>query len=56
MNNTFAGEPVDYELRLITTESATGYFGCIPRKDLGFDRMLAYARTHPNDVFMHRHL
>ena len=56
MNNTFAGEPVDYELRLITTESATGYFGCIPRKDLGFDRMLAYARTHPNDEFMRRHL
>lgn len=56
MNNTSASEPVDYELRLIATESATGYFGCIPREDLGFDRILAYARTHPKDEFMRRHL
>jgi ribosomal protein S12 methylthiotransferase accessory factor len=56
MNNTSAGESVDYELRLIATESATGYFGCIPREDLGFDRNLAYARTHPKDEFMRRHL
>ena len=56
MNNTSAGESVDYELRLIATESATGYFGCIPREDLGFDRILAYARTHPKDEFMRRHL
>jgi ribosomal protein S12 methylthiotransferase accessory factor len=56
MHDAFAGEPVEYELRLIATESATGYFGCIPREDPGFDRMLAYARTHPNDEFARRHL
>jgi ribosomal protein S12 methylthiotransferase accessory factor YcaO len=56
MHDAFAGEPVEYELRLTATESATGYFGCIPREDPGFDRMLAYARTHPNDEFARRHL
>jgi YcaO-like protein with predicted kinase domain len=45
-----------YELRLLTTESATGYFGCIPETDLGYEVFLAYARRHPNDEFMRRHL
>ncbi|MCU0585771.1 MAG: YcaO-like family protein [Desulfobacterales bacterium] len=45
-----------YELRLLTTESATGYFGCIPGTDLGYEGFLAYARRHPNDEFMRRHL
>jgi ribosomal protein S12 methylthiotransferase accessory factor YcaO len=45
-----------YELRLLATESATGYFGCVPATDLGYDRFLAYARRHPNDEFMRRHL
>ena len=45
-----------YELRLLTTESATGYFGCIPEADLGYEGFLAYARRHPNDEFMRRHL
>jgi len=45
-----------YELRLLTTESATGYFGCIPGVDLGYEDFLAYARRHPNDEFMRRHL
>lgn len=56
MHDSFAGRPIEYELRLIATESATGHFGCIPREDPGFDRMLAYARTHPNDEFARRHL
>jgi YcaO-like protein with predicted kinase domain len=52
-----ADEPhVEYELQLITTESATGYFGSIPREDLGYERCLAYARRHPNDEFMRKHL
>jgi ribosomal protein S12 methylthiotransferase accessory factor YcaO len=45
-----------YELRLLTTESATGYFGCIPGEDLGYEDFLSYARRHPNDEFMRRHL
>ncbi len=45
-----------YELRLLTTEFATGYFGCLPAVDLGYERFLGYARRHPNDEFMRRHL
>jgi len=45
-----------YELRLLATESATGYFGCVPRMDLGYEGFLGYARRHPNDEFMRRHL
>lgn len=45
-----------YELRLLATESATGYFGCIPKMDLHYEGCLAYARRHPNDEFMRRHL
>jgi len=45
-----------YALRLLATESATGYFGCIPEVDLGFEGFLDYARRHPNDEFMRRHL
>jgi len=45
-----------YELRLLATESATGYFGCVPRMDLGYGGFLDYARRHPNDEFMRRHL
>ncbi|HWR91689.1 MAG TPA: hypothetical protein VN300_04650, partial [Desulfobacterales bacterium] len=45
-----------YELRLLATESATGYFGCVPRMDLGYEGFLDYARRHPNDEFMRRHL
>jgi YcaO-like protein with predicted kinase domain len=45
-----------YKLHLLTTESATGYFGCIPGVDLGYEDFLSYARSHPNDEFMRRHL
>jgi hypothetical protein len=47
---------MSYELRLLTTESATGYFGCMPETELGYEVFLAYARRHPNDEFMRRHL
>jgi ribosomal protein S12 methylthiotransferase accessory factor len=47
---------VDYLLRLMTTEAATGYFGCVPLKDSGYEESLAYVRTHSNDEFMRRHL
>ncbi len=49
-------QKITYELRLLTTESATGYFGCIPGMDLGYENFLAYARRRPNDEFMRRHL
>jgi len=45
-----------YELRLLATESATGYFGCLPGMDLGYEGFLDFARRHPNDEFMRRHL
>jgi ribosomal protein S12 methylthiotransferase accessory factor YcaO len=47
---------LEYELRLIHTRSATGYFSCVPAENPGFDTCLDYARTHPNDEFMRKHL
>lgn len=51
-----APRKMTYELRLLTTESATGYYGCIPVNDFNYEDFLAYARRHPNDEFMRRHL
>jgi ribosomal protein S12 methylthiotransferase accessory factor YcaO len=45
-----------YELRLMTTEAATGYFAATPVFSAGFDEMLSYLREHPYDEFMHKHL
>jgi ribosomal protein S12 methylthiotransferase accessory factor YcaO len=45
-----------YQLRLVKTESGTGYFACFPDTALDFDACLPYARAHPNDEFMRRHL
>jgi ribosomal protein S12 methylthiotransferase accessory factor len=47
---------VHYTLRLVKTESGTGYFSCFPGEDLDFDTHLRYARAHPNDEFMRKHL
>lgn len=43
-----------YELRLITTRSATGYFMPVPTGEPDFKATLAYLRDHPHDEFMHR--
>ncbi len=43
-----------YELRLMTTRSATGYFMPVPKAAPDFKATLAYLREHPNDEFMHR--
>jgi len=43
-----------YELRLMTTQSATGYFMPVPHAEPDFQTTLAYLRDHPNDEFMHR--
>ena len=43
-----------YELRLMTTRSATGYFMPVPKAEPDFKATLAYLREHPNDEFMHR--
>lgn len=45
-----------YALRLVRTESGTGYFACFPEEDLDFDTCLGHARSHPNDEFMRKHL
>lgn len=44
-----------YELRLIKTQAATGYFMPFPQKEPEFAATLAYLHDHPNDVFMHRY-
>ncbi len=51
-----ADASVDYELRLVATEAATGYFGAVPREEPGQAAAMEYARSHPNDEFMRRHL
>jgi len=49
-------EPIAYELRLIRTADATGYFAAVPAHDGSVDEALAYLEAHPLDEFMHRHL
>lgn len=44
-----------YELRLMQTRAATGYFMPVPQGDPPFAAVLAYLRDHPNDAFMHRY-
>ena len=44
-----------YELRLIKTQAATGYFMPVPQEEPEFAVTLAYLHEHPNDVFMHRY-
>ncbi|MFO7708440.1 MAG: YcaO-like family protein [Desulfobacterales bacterium] len=48
--------PIGYELRLVATEAATGYFGAVPQPEPGDAAALDYVRSHPNDEFMRRHL
>lgn len=48
--------PVDYELRLVATAAATGYFGVVARPEPGDAASLEYVRSRPNDEFMRRHL
>ncbi|MBW1940586.1 MAG: YcaO-like family protein [Deltaproteobacteria bacterium] len=45
---------LQYDLRLNTTASGTGYFSCCPVKETDFDKSLNHLRAHPNDEFMHR--
>ena len=51
-----AGFRMRYELRLMNTASATGYFAACPALSTGFDEMLSYLREHPYDELMHKHL
>jgi len=44
-----------YELRLMQTQAATGYFMPVPKHAPGFEETLAYLRDHSNDTFMHRY-
>jgi ribosomal protein S12 methylthiotransferase accessory factor YcaO len=46
---------LSYELRLMQTQAATGYFMPVPKHAPGFAETLAYLRNHPNDTFMHRY-
>ena len=43
-----------YELRLMTTRSATGFFTPVPTAEPDFKATLAYLQDHPHDEFMHR--
>ncbi|HSO20554.1 MAG TPA: hypothetical protein VLT88_13915, partial [Desulfosarcina sp.] len=45
----------EYELRLIQTKDATGYFMPVPGNELELQEVLAYLEAHPNDAFMHRY-
>ncbi len=45
-----------YDLRLVKTDSGTGYFACFPRQAPDFETGLRHCRAHPNDEFMRRHL
>lgn len=47
---------IDYELRLINTEAATGYFGCVPAVDPDFETALGLLMERPLDDFLRRHL
>jgi ribosomal protein S12 methylthiotransferase accessory factor len=44
-----------YELRLMKTQAATGYFTPVPQDAPDFQETLAYLHDHPNDAFMHRY-
>lgn len=44
-----------YELRLMKTQAATGYFMPVPVDEPEFAVTLAYLHDHPNDVYMHRY-
>jgi len=47
---------MEYELRLMQTEAATGYFACVPARKTDLENMLAYICEHPLDEFMHKYL
>jgi hypothetical protein len=46
---------LSYELRLMQTQAATGYFMPVPKHAPGFAETLSYLHDHPNDTFMHRY-
>ena len=45
-----------YELRLSKTEAGTGYFSCVPEKEIDFKAGVDYLRSHPYDQFMRKQL
>ncbi len=47
---------LQYYLQLIETESATGYFACIPSPDPGVARGLEILQQRPFDDFLRKHL
>lgn len=48
--------PLPYKLTLVKTETAIGYFACLPPSEMTFDKCLEYLKAHPNDVFMRKHV
>ncbi|MGD8366650.1 MAG: YcaO-like family protein [Desulfobacterales bacterium] len=48
--------PVSYELRLVRTVDATGFFAAVPTETWSLDEAIEYLQEHPLDEFMHRHL
>ncbi|MFZ5571134.1 MAG: YcaO-like family protein [Thermodesulfobacteriota bacterium] len=51
-----AGAGWQYELKLMNTAAATGYFACEPLEEPTDDEAIAYLRVCPNDEFMRRYL
>ncbi len=49
-------EILDYRLKRIATEAATGYFDCIPAEAHDFEHALEWSRRRPHDEFMRKHL
>ena len=47
---------MEYRLKLIQTEAATGYFACIPKDNMTSEEELAYLSDHPMDEFMHKYM
>jgi ribosomal protein S12 methylthiotransferase accessory factor len=47
---------IEYHLRLISTSSATGYFGCVPVEEPGIDAGLVLLRERPYDDFLRQYL
>ncbi len=56
MNEQQVNSGLQYELKLMDTAAATGYFACVPFRELTDDEGIAYIRSHPNDEFMRRFL
>ena len=47
---------IKYELKLVNTEAATGFFSCVPDPDPGLEQGFELLRSRPFDDFLRKHL